>query len=119
MTISQGLTHVNGDFVASPDKFVVIVAAVQLGECRKTSRAHPVLEVFVNVEVGWWLILRVAIGEPHCPIGRGDDLREIISKLLGVFLGFAWPSDALLREVIGRGSSRWRVQESEIAERVY
>jgi hypothetical protein len=62
------------------------------------------------MEVGGWLILCVTIGERQRPIGRGDDLREIISKGLGIFLGLAWPSDALLREVIGRGSSRWGVQ---------
>jgi len=70
------------------------------------------------MEVGGWLIVCVTIREPRRPIGRGDDFREIVSKGLGIFLGLAWPSDALLREVIGRGSSRWRVQQCDIAERI-
>ena len=96
----------------------MIVAPVQLRECRETSRAHPILKAFVHMEIGGWLILCVAIREPQRPIGRGDDLRDIISKGLAIFLGLAWPSDALLREVIGRGSSRWRIQQSDIAVRV-
>ena len=118
MNSQQRLTHVDGDFVATLDEIILVVAPIQLGECRKASRAHPILEAFIDVEIGRWLILRVAIGEPRCPIGRGDDFREVIGKRLAVFFGFAWPSDSLLRKVVARGSPRWWVQQGEIAERV-
>jgi len=104
------LTHVDGDLVASLEKLILVISPIQLRECRETGRAHPILKAFVDMEVGGWLILCVTIRERQRPIGRGNNLREIISKGLGIFLGLAWPSDALLREVIGRGSSRWRVQ---------
>jgi hypothetical protein len=78
----------------------LIIAPVQLRECRKTGRAHPILEAFVHVEIGGRLVLCVAIRELQRPIWRGGDLREIISKCLGIFLGLAWPRDPLLCEVI-------------------
>ena len=112
------LTHVDSDLVASLEKLILVISPIQLRECRETGRAHPILKAFIHMEVGGWLILCVTIREPQRPIGRGDDLREIICKGLGIFLGLAWPSDAVLREVKGRGSSRWWIQQSDIAERI-
>jgi hypothetical protein len=104
------LTHADDDLVAPLEKLILIVAPIQLRECRKTGSAHPILKAFVHMEIGRWCIICITIREPRRPIGRGDNLREIIGKGLGIFIGLAWPSDALLREVISRGSSRWRVQ---------
>jgi hypothetical protein len=41
-------THVDGDLVASLNKLILIIAAVQLCKRRETSRAHPVVEVFIS-----------------------------------------------------------------------
>jgi hypothetical protein len=49
LAISWARTHIDSDLVASLDKFILIVAAVQLRERREASRAHPVLKVFINV----------------------------------------------------------------------
>jgi len=93
-------THVDGDLVAPFDEFIVVVAAVQFGERRKASSAHPVLKVLISVEVGRRVIRRVTIGILQCPVGRGDYLRKIITRRLGIFFRFVVPSDARRREGI-------------------
>jgi hypothetical protein len=87
---NKGLTHVDGNLVASLNKFIV-----QLCKCRETGCAHPVLEVFTNVKIGRRLICCVTVGEVHGPIVRRCYLREIVSQRVGVFFRLARPGDSL------------------------
>jgi hypothetical protein len=93
---NEGLTHVDGNLVASLNKFTLVVATVELCKCRETGCAHPVLEVFINVKIGRRVLCCVAVGELHGPVGRRYYLREIIRQRVGIFLRLAWPGDALL-----------------------
>ena len=116
MTKQQIRTEVGGDHVSSLRQIIIIVATPQFSERRETGSTHPVLEVFVFFQVWRRSGIGVTTREAILPVWRWSDLVNIIVGVIGVFVRFARPRDALLRPDISlaRGS-----QQGQVAERIY
>jgi len=63
-------TIADRDIISSLGQDGAVVATIELGEGRQASGPHPVLEVFVRLEVWRWVGGGVAPRVPFSPVGR-------------------------------------------------
>jgi len=69
------LTKPNNNPIRSLLHSVLVVSSIQLGESRQTSRSHPVLEVFIVVQVRWRVFCCIFSSRELCyPIWRRNNI---------------------------------------------
>ena len=114
----QGRTHEDVDLVRAGRHVLVVVAVVQLAECRQARRAHPDLEVLVGAQVRQSRLVRVAVRVALGPVRRRDDVGRGVLGLL-VLVVLAGPCDALVGHVVRDvGRRARRVEEDRLREGV-
>jgi hypothetical protein len=87
------LTEVDRDLICTLLHYRPIVTPIQLGERRQASRTHPVMEVFVCLEIRY-VRLVVAVREPLTPVWRRNNLTQIcVPWRARVFASLAGPCD--------------------------
>lgn len=116
-------THPNDNFILSLEHCLLLGSStVELGEGWKTGSTHPVLEVFICLEI-WNVVVGVTVWITIHPIRWGDDfinglIAFATNGSLGVLLLFTWPSDILVREIIRLGDTFNLIQEFRVGKGV-
>jgi hypothetical protein len=102
-------THIDVQLIRASFHDITIIPSIEFRESRQPSGPHPVLKMFVCVQVWWWCRVGISLWIAIAPVWRREDVGKRVLGRRSILAFLTRPRNPGLGEVVrcvGGGQNR-------------